>query len=376
MDSLTQIVLGAAVGEATLGKKIGRKASLYGAALGTLPDLDVLWVKNAVDSFTEHRSFSHSLLVLLLVSPLIAWLLKRWHPFDKNKPIITEEQNLSQPDSNQQKLNQTELIPISFTYYFISVYAVLATHALLDWFTVYGTQLLWPITTYPFGLGSIFIVDPLYTLSFLLCLVITIIWRQHKVLFLGIILSCSYLAWSLVAQATQADYFKEGLQKKGISIDRSLTLPMPLNTLLWKNITVVDDGYWVSFRSVFDSKNASLQTHFFPSEIEKLSLVADTESVQKLQFFTKGFYQVRELDNGIWLSDLRMGGFGHFVFNFRVAERKKGDIVKPNIVTSVTHRGNKELLSSVMNRIWQRIFDEKVELFDLFETAQMVQYEK
>jgi len=39
MDSVTQAVLGAAVGEATLGSRVGNKAPLWGAILGTLPDL-------------------------------------------------------------------------------------------------------------------------------------------------------------------------------------------------------------------------------------------------------------------------------------------------------------------------------------------------
>jgi len=42
MDSLTQIVLGAACGEIALGKKIGNKALLFGAIGGTIPDLDVI----------------------------------------------------------------------------------------------------------------------------------------------------------------------------------------------------------------------------------------------------------------------------------------------------------------------------------------------
>ena len=41
MDSLTQIVLGAACGEIVLGKKIGNRALLFGAIGGTIPDLDV-----------------------------------------------------------------------------------------------------------------------------------------------------------------------------------------------------------------------------------------------------------------------------------------------------------------------------------------------
>ena len=42
MDSVTQIVLGAAVGQAVLGSKVGNKALLYGAVAGTIPDLDVI----------------------------------------------------------------------------------------------------------------------------------------------------------------------------------------------------------------------------------------------------------------------------------------------------------------------------------------------
>ena len=68
MDSLTQIVLGASVGEATLGKKIGNKALLWGAIAGTIPDLDV-FIGHYVDSVTKneiHRGFSHSILFCVL----------------------------------------------------------------------------------------------------------------------------------------------------------------------------------------------------------------------------------------------------------------------------------------------------------------------
>ena len=351
MDSLTQIVLGAAVGETTLCKKIGRKASPYGAILGTLPDLDVLWVKNAVDSFTEHRSFSHSLLVLLLVSPIFAWLLKRFHPYENSGPRSS----------------------ISFRYYFVSVYLIFATHVLLDWFTVYGTQLLWPLTNYPFGLASIFIIDPLYTLPLLACLLFNIIWRKRQILILGIILSCSYLSWSLFAQAAQAKHFETALQQRGIDTQKSLTLPMPLNTLLWKNITMTPEGYWVSFRSVFDANEKPLQSHFFRSENHKIDQIFASESVKKLQGFTKGFYQIRELDDGIWLSDLRMGGFGNFVFNFRVGERVDAQtIVEPAEVIAKTLRGDKQQLKAALGRMKMRITDENSKLFDLFDQSEMV----
>ena len=71
MDSVTQLAYGAAVGEAVLGSKVGRKALLWGGVLGTLPDLDVLIpLGGPVEDFVYHRGFSHSFFLLALVSPL------------------------------------------------------------------------------------------------------------------------------------------------------------------------------------------------------------------------------------------------------------------------------------------------------------------
>jgi len=350
MDSLTQIVLGAAVGEATVGHKIGRKAALYGAALGTLPDLDVLWVKNAVDSFTEHRSFSHSLIVLLLVSPLFAWLFRHWHPTSlKHKTI-------------------------SFNYWFFSVYIMLATHPLLDWFTVYGTQLLWPLTKYPFGLGSVFIIDPIYTIPFLICLLVTVFTRKRLPLICGFIFSTSYLMWSLYAQQWQSERFETALQRQGIETTQTLTLPMPLNTFLWKNIAVVNGGYWISFSSVFDTENNVISSRFFKSDINKVTPIYSESAVKQLRYFTKGFYQIKQQSNEIWFSDLRMGGFGNFVFNFNVGEMKSTEIVavEPDQIEVKSLRPSKEQVNQGFAVMWERIFDEKVNLFSLFDSAEML----
>ena len=69
MDSVTQMALGAAIADATVGRRYGNRALLAGVLLGTLPDLDVLVpFDGAVANFTYHRSFSHSFLVLTLIS--------------------------------------------------------------------------------------------------------------------------------------------------------------------------------------------------------------------------------------------------------------------------------------------------------------------
>jgi inner membrane protein len=78
MDSLTQIILGAACGEAVLGRKIGNKALLFGAMGGTIPDLDVFFGRliytNEIDIMLFHRGFMHSILFSVLAGFLFGWL--------------------------------------------------------------------------------------------------------------------------------------------------------------------------------------------------------------------------------------------------------------------------------------------------------------
>eukprot|EP01093_Parvamoeba_rugata_P011442 TRINITY_DN3145_c0_g1_i6.p1 TRINITY_DN3145_c0_g1~~TRINITY_DN3145_c0_g1_i6.p1 ORF type:complete len:100 (+),score=9.68 TRINITY_DN3145_c0_g1_i6:125-424(+) len=77
MDSLTQIVLGAAVGEAVLGKKVGNKAMLYGAIAGTIPDLDVItrYFLDTVTATEWHRGVSHSIFFSIMFAPIFGWLV-------------------------------------------------------------------------------------------------------------------------------------------------------------------------------------------------------------------------------------------------------------------------------------------------------------
>ena len=79
MDSLTQIVLGAAVGEAVLGKKVGNKAMLYGAIAGTIPDLDILsgYFTDTLTAIEWHRGFSHSIFFSVLFAPVFGWLFNK-----------------------------------------------------------------------------------------------------------------------------------------------------------------------------------------------------------------------------------------------------------------------------------------------------------
>ena len=129
MDSLTQIVLGAAVGEATLGKKVGNKAMFWGAVAGTIPDLDVI-ANFFVDNVTAnelHRGFSHSILFSILMAPIFGWIIAKLY---KNKEADWKDWS---------KL----------------MFWGLFTHPILDAFTTWGTQLFWPFD-YKVAFNNIF----------------------------------------------------------------------------------------------------------------------------------------------------------------------------------------------------------------------------
>ena len=79
MDSLTHVVLGAAIGEAVLGKKLGRKAMLWGALADTIPDFDVFVaiLFPPPENLLLHRGITHSLFFVTLATPLLAWLFRK-----------------------------------------------------------------------------------------------------------------------------------------------------------------------------------------------------------------------------------------------------------------------------------------------------------
>ena len=151
MDSLTQIVLGAACGEAVLGKKIGNKALLFGAIGGTIPDLDVLvggWLYgNEIDAMLFHRGFMHSIFFSVLAAFLLGWLVYKLYNSGKRKGSTTHKD-------------------------WISLFLwSLFTHPILDCFTPYGTQLFAPFSNYRVAFNNIAVADPIYTIPFLVCVV-------------------------------------------------------------------------------------------------------------------------------------------------------------------------------------------------------------
>ncbi len=333
MDSVTQIVLGATVAQSVAPKSLGRKAALWGAALGTFPDLDVLIpMGNAVADFTYHRSFSHSLWLLTLITPLFMLLITRTHqlPVTQRKAVM------------------------------LMVWLTLITHPLLDSFTTYGTQLFWPLTEWPVSISSIFIIDPGYTLPLLVCLVIGLTKisssSRRRWLATGLSVSCLYLLASVGIKHYVEAQFNLAAKHQGLDEYRIFTTPTPFNVLLWRGVLRVEDGYYETYHSLFDAKPSHEMT-FFPSADAQLQPMKDDWSVQRLVWFTNGFYKVEQRASALNITDLRMGFEPQYAFVFNVAQCNSEfcQPVQPELLES-------ERDYSAIRKIWERIFSPEVSL--------------
>lgn len=309
MDSFTQIILGASVGAAVMGKRYGRKAALVGAICGTIPDLDVMIpMDDPVSSMTYHRGFSHSILFTILFAPILVWILSKikWFNFDF-------------------KDRRTH----------VGVFLTLVTHPILDCFTIYGTQIFWPLPVAPTGWGSIFIIDPLYTLPFLLFLIYFLITKSLNAVYTGLIISTLYLAWTVGAQ----NYIYNIVNGQTDS-EKILVQPAPFNTVLWRVLLVNDDNYEVGYYSFFD-KTTDITFKTYESD---LSLLPENWAAKRLKWFTKGFYGVLAEGDNIVMSDLRMGlEPDDYVFQFIVNTEPNQRYERPRNI-------------SRLDKIWDRAF--------------------
>lgn len=330
MDSLTQIVLGAAVGEVVLGKKVGNKAMLYGAIAGTIPDLDVVarYIFDTVTATEIHRGFSHSIFFSVMFAPIFGWLV--WQLNKKDRASWKDWSWL--------------------------MFWGLFTHPILDAFTTWGTQLFWPFST-RLAFQSIFVIDPLYTVPFLICLILALFQKRTslkrlKLARLGLILSSSYLVLTLLLKGVAFQQFKNALVTQNIVYKDVNTRPAPFNTVLWMANVDTDDAYLLGDYSFFDSQPISFKK--YPKQHDLLGGLAEHDKVKRLIAITEGWYTVTEKDGKLYINDLRFGLISmdatedQFAFSYQLSQNN-GELT---IAEMPKYRKDaKRLLSA----LWQRM---------------------
>lgn len=379
MDSLTQIVLGAAVGEIALGRKIGNRALIWGGIGGTIPDLDVLgnFFLDSIDALAFHRGISHSIFFSIVIPLLLAWLVhntydRRIHKTWPYKIAITllnavilvslvwGINYLFMQDGAIRwwLLIATGLIAVyllwrlykfylrkdleepqtSFREWYWLFFLALATHWILDCFTAYGTQIFMPFSDFRVAFNNIAVVDPLYTVPFLICVIIVSTLKRNtkkRAFFnwLGIGISSFYMLLTILNKFHVDNVFEKALFNRKLEVERCHCSPTILNNFLWSCVAESKDEFYVGQYSIFDSdpnlhhlnvitKNDSIHEAFLP-----------LEDYQTLLWFSNDHLVAFPTDSVVILSDIRYGGMQDtisgpkdLIFNFEVHE-ENGEMI-------------------------------------------------
>ncbi len=406
MDSLTQITLGAAVGEAVLGKKIGNKAMVWGGIAGTIPDLDVItnFYMHSIEAMAVHRGLSHSLLFTVVAAPAFGWLV---HQFYKQKIPNQASYKVSMiglailfytgifggliyastvsNGTPSWQLILTALVlgwllirrltsfwkneprpltePPTVTEWSWLFFLGFLTHTLLDSLTPYGTQLLSPFSNARIAFNTISVADPLYTIPFILCLIAASFYhRSHKrrkiLNWLGIGISSAYLLFGLMNKIKAQDTFAQLLDERKIEYTDYVVSPTILNTMLWQCVANTPDGYKVGFYSVLDEDLSQIKFAHIEKNHELLQPYHGNRYIQILRWFSKGYYNVERIDENtlryndallaVISGELRGTDKHDFALKFDVVKTASGVDVMPD-------RTPPSMTSEELQKLWERI---------------------
>lgn len=274
MDSLTQIVLGAAVGEAVLGRKLGNWSLLLGAVAGTIPDLDVLATWGADDPIRElqiHRAYSHSMFTHILLAVPFAWLSK----------ILSKSVQ-------------------SFGHWYVFWFLGFFTHALLDCQTTYGTRLFLPFTSYQVAFNNISVIDPLYTFPFLFLLITMMFFRRgtakrKKWFKAAWIVSSAYMILTFGLKFAVHQKFKNTLSEQGKNYTELNSTPTILNAILWSGIAYDQDSLHVAEYS-FLRNDIPIRWISFARNLDQMEKF-ECEALETMAWFGDGNYFVEPLSD-------------------------------------------------------------------------------
>ncbi|HEU4789669.1 MAG TPA: metal-dependent hydrolase [Flavobacterium sp.] len=303
MDTVTHTLLGAAIGEAVLGKRIGRKAVFYGALMSNLPDIDALGILFLSDSqqLLFHRGITHSFFFVILISTILGWILKK-----KFK------------DSQTSWVNWMWLIIIA-----------LLSHLALDSLTCYGIGLFEPFNNEKISFNTIFVADPFYTVPILIGVLFPLIGKKspektQKWNTIGLAVSSCYLIFAMFVHVYVWKVMHQSFKEQQLISDGFTVTPTPLNTFLWMGYSHDSNGAWIGYYSIFDKQK---KIDFYRIQRND-SLIASFEKdiiVKNLKQLSKGNYIITKEDSVLYFNDIRFGQVsgwnkadGPFAFKFNL----------------------------------------------------------
>lgn len=317
MDSLTHVVLGAALGEVTLGKRIGYKAMLIGALADTVPDFDVFanfFTHDEILKLQLHRSYTHAILTQFIWAFPFAWIT--YVLFKRS---------------------------ISYSRWYILWILGLLTHITLDSQTTYGTQWFKPFSDMLVGFNNICVVDLAFTLPFLVLVVACLFMRKEnpmrqRTAWAGLTYAVLYLGMTVVNKQIVHNRFDGELKRQHIQVDNLYTSPDFFTNFLWAGIATTNDSVWLGEYSLLqDRKTVNFVS--YPRNTALVDNYPDKRSTGVLKWFSQGKYFAAQSGDTLKFYNVKWGR-GDFrqtdmdkaiPFHFEVYPDGKGGYTSANV---------------------------------------------
>lgn len=312
MDTITHIVLGACIGEISVGRKVGRKALLLGAIAQSFPDIDFLaatW-QDTTHSLLTHRGITHSFLFAGMVAVAMPFFL----------------------------IKIKKLSGVTWQQWSIFLLIQLLIHIFLDAFNNYGVGWLEPFSHYRVSFNAVYVADPFLSIwpgiAFLVLIVLHLNSKKRRWWGLfGIGMTTLYLVYASFNKLTTDAAINHTLNRQKISYNHYFTTPTPLNNWLWFVVAANDSGFYVGYRSVFEGQKP-IAFEYFPRNEKLLSAFPEKGDLARLKLFSQGYYTAEQWKDTIVFNDLRFGqeiGWqkprGRFAFHYYLNFPKDNKLV-------------------------------------------------
>jgi inner membrane protein len=335
MDSLSHIVIGAAIGDTFLGKKIGRWGMLLGAIAKSVPDFDLFYtgLTDPRAYMCEHRAHTHSLIIEAIYAIPLAWILVKLF---KNQ--------------------------VSFNRMLAFMLACLWGHSLLDWCTNFGTQLLLPFTHENYSLNTIAIVDILFTLP-MLGLILTAVFykknaeRRYKISRAALIYCGIYLCLTFVNKLQANQVAQASLTKNNIPANHFMTNPTMLNNVLWYAVASNDSNIFIGEYSLL-YKSHPITWYTYPRNLHLMQQSKSKNDVAVLKWFSDPYTMAQPNGDTLNMYAVKFGRTNMqekdlektFIFHYKLYQKNGNEIMGMQQASEK----NTNLKEGIFD-IWERI---------------------
>ena len=274
MDVITQGLLGATVAVSGARKTEIRQAAWIGGFAGILADADIL-IRSSSDPLLNlefHRHFTHALVFIpvgALIAACLIWLLTRL---------------FAATDFSFRRIYY-----YSFLGYMLS--------GLLDAFTSYGTYLYWPFYDERVAWSIISIIDPVFSGTLIIALIIALTRRSVMATRIGSGLCALYLVISFTQSKTAYEAMTKLADSRSHEVERYVVKPTFGNILLWRTVYLHDGRYYIdAINTAFDNRiyaGASIPALAIDRDFPRLDPASQQyQDIQRFDYFSDGFTAV------------------------------------------------------------------------------------